>query len=92
MATFERTQNIVDFAKANGATEVEMVAGANPDSPREGAFVSFNNGTRARLSKNVDELSGDLAISWFVPEDGEPSWMVHPKGESTRATLDSLSI
>jgi hypothetical protein len=92
MAVFEKTQNLVDFAKANGVTNIEMVSGSNPDSPREGAFVSFNNGTTARLSKNVEKLSTDLAISWFVPEDGEPSWMIHPKGESNRDTLDSLAI
>jgi len=92
MTTFEKTQNILAFAKANGATNIEIKAGANPDSPREGAFVYFDNGVTARLSKNVEKLSGDLAISWFVPEDGEPSWMVHPKGEGGRDTLDSLAI
>lgn len=92
MAKFEKTQNIVSFMQANNATGVNIVAGANPEAPREGAFASFNNGTTARLSKNVETLSKDLAVSWFVPEDGEASWMIHPQGESGRATLDSFAI
>lgn len=92
MVTFEKTQNLVSFMKANNATGVNIVAGSNPDAPREGAFASFNNGITARLSKNVGALSADLAVSWFVPEDGEPSWMVHPQGESGRETLDSFAI
>jgi hypothetical protein len=92
MAVFEKTQNLVDFAKANGVTKIDILSGPDLDSPREGAFASFSNGISARLSKNVDKLSGDLAISWFIPEDGEPSWMIHPRGESSRDTLDSLAI
>jgi hypothetical protein len=92
MAKFERTQNIVAFATSNGITNVEIVAGANEESPREGAFVAFNNGTTARLSKSVNKITADLAVSWFVPEDGEASWMVHPRGESGRETLDSFAI
>jgi len=27
-------------------------------------------------------LTRDLSISYFTPADGDPSWMIHPTGES----------
>lgn len=90
--SFENTQNIVTFAQDMDAKTINIVAGKDPQNPREGAFVSFGKGVTARLAKDVHKLNAELSISWFIPEDGEPSWMVHRTGESSRDTLDSFSI
>jgi len=93
-ASFEKTQSIQSFAKANSITGAELVQGKDPQNPREGAFVAFDNGQTARLSKKLstEEFdAGECNISWFVPENGEPSWLVHPKGEG-RAVLGKLAL
>lgn len=78
MATFEKTISITAYAEANGLSSMELI-----ENPKNGKiFAKDSKGCTYRVSDKVTELSGDLAISWFTPEDGEASYMIHPQGQS----------
>jgi hypothetical protein len=87
MATFEKTVGIVNFMQANGINTINL--NANPATGKR--LVTTDAGITARVSDKVEKLSAALSVSWFTPEDGEASWMVHPTG-SGLDTLDSFSI
>jgi hypothetical protein len=36
-----------------------------------------------RVSEKVTDLDGDLSVSWFAPENGDASWMLHITGASS---------
>jgi hypothetical protein len=90
---FSKTQDLTSFARELGANEVTIVPGPDTSNPREKAFVSFNdpNRTSAPLSTKAN-LEKPLVISWFVPEDGEPMWMVHNPGEGGRTPILKISV
>jgi hypothetical protein len=76
---FSKTKTLTQFAKDNNITSVELIRNPNNDK----RFIMCSDGTTMRLSEKVDDsLSGDLSVSWFAPEDGEASWMIHPTGTS----------
>ena len=76
---FSKTKSLAQFAKENNITSVELIRNPNNDK----RFINCSDGTTMRLSEKVDnDLSGDLSVSWFTPEDGDPSWMLHPTGTS----------
>jgi hypothetical protein len=84
---FTKTQSLQAFANANGITKFDLVK--NPNTGKR--FVTTNTGLNMRISEKVSsELDGDYSISWFAPEDGEASWMLHPTGVSN--VLGTLSF
>lgn len=84
MILFSKTQTLEQFAIANGINSVELKL--NDKTGKR--FADFGKGITARVSEKVsDELDGDLSVSWFSPEDGDSSWMLHPTGASNVKVL-----
>lgn len=78
MSVFTKTQSIGVFAQINGISKIDLVV-----NPHKGnTFGVSNTGLTFRVSEKVKTLTADLSVSWFQPSDGEPSWMIHPTGES----------
>jgi len=76
---FTKTQSLQAFAIANGVTKLDLIK--NPNTGKR--FATTNTGLTMRISEKVSsDLDGDYSISWFAPEDGEASWMLHPTGVS----------
>jgi hypothetical protein len=86
---FSKTKSLAQFAKENNITSVELIRNPNNDK----RFINCSDGTTMRLSEKVDnDLSGDLSVSWFTPEDGDASWMLHPTGTSNVLAKLSFSF
>lgn len=78
MSLFSKTVSIGVFAQTNGISKIDLVINPHTDK----VFGVADNGFTFRVSKDIKHLSADLSVSYFTPEDGEPSWMIHPTGES----------
>jgi hypothetical protein len=80
MSTFSKTQNIGVFAQMNGINKIDIVT--NPHTGKN--FGVSDTGMTFRVSTKVTQLTRDLSVSYFTPEEdnAEPSWMIHPTGES----------
>jgi hypothetical protein len=78
MSTFSKTQNIGVFAQMNGINKIDIVT--NPHTGKN--FGVSDTGLTFRVSEKVEALTRDLSVSYFTPADGDPSWMIHPTGES----------
>lgn len=92
MATFENTQDIVSFMKANGLTTLSLVDKDKTRPTETGRFIATNNpDVKLVPAKDIDAIDKTMAVSWFTPEDGEPFWMLH-KRSGNRETLDTFSI
>ena len=78
MSTFSKTMSIGVFAQTHGINKIDLVV--NPHTNK--TFAVADNGTTFRVSEKVEALTRDLSVSWFTPADGEPSWLLHPTGES----------
>ena len=87
MSTFSKTQNIGQFASSQGITEIKILR--NPKTGK--LFGATSNGLTVRLAQDITELTADLAISWFMPEDGDASWMIHRQGQGAE-TVSTLSF
>jgi len=84
---FTKTQSLQAFAIANGVTKLDLIK--NPNTGKR--FAITNTGLTMRISEKVSsDLDGEYSISWFAPEDGEASWMLHPTGVSN--VLGTLSF
>lgn len=84
---FSQTQSLQQFAVANGITSLELIN--NPNTGKR--FAKTSNGVTLRVSDKVsNDLDGSYSVSWFTPEDGDASWMLHPTGTSN--VLGSLSF
>ena len=81
---FSKTQTLEQFATAQGISSIEL-----KENEKTGKrFADFGGGLTARVSEKVsDDLDGDLSVSWFAPEDGDASWMLHPTGVSNVKVL-----
>lgn len=87
MSTFSKTQNIAAYAAANGVTKFDILK-----NPKNGnLFAVDSKGNTLRLAKDITELSNELAISWFTPEDGDASWMIHRQGSGAEV-VSTLSF
>ena len=76
MSTFTKTQNISAFAQAQGITKLDILK-----NPKTGSlFAVDSKGNTMRIAKDISVLSADLSVSWFAPEDGEASYMIHKAG------------
>jgi hypothetical protein len=78
MATFERTQSIAQYANSNGLTGLELIK--NPNTGK--LFAKDSKGATYRVAEKVTQLTMDLQVSWFTPEDGEASFMIHTAGQT----------
>lgn len=78
MSVFSKTQSIGVFAQINGISKIDLVV--NPHNGN--TFGVSNTGLTFRVSTQVKALTADLSVSWFEPDNGEASWMIHPTGES----------
>lgn len=78
MSLFSKTVSIGVFAQTNKINKIDLVI--NPHTNK--TFGVADNGITFRVSDKVSALSADLSVSMFTPDDGEPSWMIHPTGES----------
>ena len=87
MSTFTKTQSINTFATNNGLTKIDILK--NPKTGK--LFGSTNTGITFRIAENITSLSEDLVVSWFNPEDGDPSWMLHRAGTGAEV-VSSLSF
>jgi hypothetical protein len=79
MATYSNTMNIVAFAQSKGLTAIDLAD--NKNTGRQ--FAKDSLGTTYRVSNSIEELTSDLMVSWFDPQeaDKKASWMIHRKGE-----------
>jgi len=75
---FSKTQTLEKFAEVMNITSLELKVNEKTGK----RFADFGNGITARVSEKVsDDLDGELSVSWFAPEDGDSSWMLHPTGQ-----------
>lgn len=84
---FSKTLTLQQFALTNGITGLDLVK--NPHTGKR--FAVTNTGISMRVSEKIsNDLDGNLSVSWFQPEDGEASWMLHPTGVTN--VIGSLSF
>ena len=79
-AKFERTQSLRAFAVAQGATGIEIIT--NPHTGKNFAKLKGVDITMRIAEKVGTNLDQDLSVSWFIPENGDASWMLHQTGTS----------
>jgi len=87
MSTFSKTQGINAFASNNNISKIDILK--NPKTGK--LFGVLSNGDTVRLGKDISALTEDLSVSWFSPEDGEASWMIHKTGSGAE-TVSSMSF
>ena len=76
MSSFSKTVSISAFAEKQGISELNILK-----NPKTGSnFLVDDLGNTYRVAKDITELTADLQVSWFSPEDGDPSYMLHKKG------------
>lgn len=82
---FSETKTLQSFGTSRQLTGVKLI-----QNPKEGGklFGEFSNGETARLAKDVTDLKGDLSVSWFTPESGDASWMIHRTGASANVVAE----
>lgn len=87
MSTFSKTQTIGAFANAKGISKLDILK-----NPKTGSlFIVDNLGNTYRVAKDIKELTAELSVSWFAPEDGEASYMIHKAGQGAEV-VSSLSF
>lgn len=87
MSTFTKTQSINKFASVNGLSSIEILK--NPKTGK--LFGATDTGITLRIANDITALSDDLNVSWFSPEDGEASWMLHRAGQGAEK-ISSMSF
>ena len=87
MSTFTKTQSINKFATATGLSSIEILK--NPKTGK--LFGATDTGITLRIANDIKELSDELVVSWFTPEDGEASWMLHRAGQGAEK-ISSMSF
>ena len=85
---FSKSQSLIDFLISQGANTCKLVR--NPKTSNR-FFVVDGTEVTGRVSNKVKDLSAELQVSWFAPDDDEASWMIHPRGADTN-TLDTFSV
>lgn len=88
MSEFSKTRKIGSFAQTMNIAEIKSLAGKE-----KGVFfavITTADGEEiiARIAKSYKgKIDNDCMVSWFTPEDGEPSWLLHPEGERPDAIV-----
>lgn len=86
MSAFENTKTIGAHAQELGLSTIELI-----ENPKTGKlFGKDSKGNTYRISEKVEKLDNNLAVSWFTPEDGDASYMIHPAGQSN--VVDAISF
>jgi hypothetical protein len=76
MSSFSKTISISAFAEKQGISELNILK-----NPKTGSnFLVDDLGNTYRVAKDISALTADLQVSWFSPEDGDASYMLHKKG------------
>ena len=84
---FSKTLPLVDFIVSKGASSLDIIR--NPKTGKR-FFTVPGTDVSGRVAEKVEKLSSELSVSWFTPEEGEPSYMVHTSGTDNRE--DSFSL
>jgi len=90
MSAFTKTQSIGQFMNAMNLSSIELL-----EREKDGIttrFIPLGNDEYARVSNKLTALSGETQVSWFTPDDGEPSWMFHPKGEGGATVVSKFTL
>jgi hypothetical protein len=74
MNVFSKTLPLVDFIVSQGASKLDILR--NPKTGKR-SFIVPGTDVTGRIAEKVEKLSADLSVSWFTPEEGEPSYMLH---------------
>lgn len=92
MATFDKTQNINAFAIANKIVNMSIME--NKETKAHSVLVEKVNGKTEfyRISNKVTELNSDLSVSWFTDDEGQSSWLIHPRGEGKLKAVSSMKF
>jgi hypothetical protein len=85
---FTKTQSLNSFAVANGINELDLIL--NPNTGK--LFGKTNTGLTMRVAEKVKDLDGDLSVSWFEPENGEPSWLLHTTGVTNVVSKKTFGV
>lgn len=80
MSIFSKTQDLADFLINNKSRKMTIKRLTKEDGTVTRFFVLSGSDITGRVSKKIEKLSADSAVSWFTPEEGEASFMVHPAG------------
>jgi hypothetical protein len=92
MSNFSKTKNISAFANSNNIVEIKTLPGK--DKGVFFAVLTTVDGEEiiARVGKSYKgKINAQANVSWFTPEDGEASWMIHEAGERPEA-ITTLSF
>jgi hypothetical protein len=84
---FSKTLPLVDFIVSKGASKLDIIR--NPKTGKR-FFTVPGTDVSGRVAEKVEKLSAELSVSWFAPEEGEPSYMLHTQGTDNRE--DSFSV
>jgi len=87
MSNFTKTTSITAFCQANNISKIEILLNAKTGK----RFIATDNGMSMRVAEKLTKLDAKTQISWFTPEEGEPSYMAHNKGVGAEV-LSSFSI
>ena len=91
MSTFSKTMKISAFAMKNSVSDIEIKK--NPKTKK--FFAVFHTENGQETGRIADDLKGKIndthQVSWFAPEDGDASWMIHSEGEGA-PTVSSMSF
>lgn len=92
---FEQTMNLKGFMRTQGFVKANLVK--NPNTGKVfGVFISADGSeTRTRVSEKVvaiGDLTEDMSVSLFTPEDGDSSWMIHPTGNRNQNVVAEFSL
>ena len=87
MSLFTKTTSITAFCQDNGINKVEILLNAKTGK----RFIATDNGMTMRVADKLTAIDASTQVSWFTPEEGEASYMLHSKGEGAQV-LSSFSI
>lgn len=87
MSNFSKTQPIETWMAKQGLLNLELL-----ETKSGTIFIKDDEGNTHRCSKDLQEITEDLMVSWFAPDDAEASWMIHFKGEGGAKVLSSFSL
>ena len=74
---FSKTLPLVDFIVSQGASKLDLIR--NPKTGKR-FFTVPGTDVTGRVAEKVKKLSAELSVSWYTPEEGEASYMVHTTG------------
>lgn len=92
MSVFSKTQDIADFLINNKSRKMKIKRLTAKDGTVTRFFTLSGSDITGRVSKKIEQLSSDNVVSWFTPETGEPSYMVHPAGTGPAEDVSEFTL